>query len=576
VTCELAATVIAAVFVSAVLALSLSPMLASRLLVRSERDSPLSRRVRQVTAAAQDAYRDALRLTLGRRHAGPILAALLLALSALAGGLALALPKALVPPEDRGRVDVSIQGPEGGGFDDTVRAAREVEDRFEALRRQGLTRNYVVTVPPFGNGVYNTGIGSAVLVDWSRRKVSADEVAAQLSKTLAGITTVRATAGVRGPFQRGGGTGASANVDFIVSGDDYGQIDRWIAPIFRAAQANPGLSRPRLDYRPTAPRLAVRLDEARAAALGVPDGDVGEALQVLFGSKQVTTYLRHGEEYYVDLQADRGERRTLADLDRIYLRTMSGGLTPLSGLVKTAFEGDVAERLRVDRLRSITISSELNPGYTVGQAVQFYRDQAARQPAQGLAIRWGGQAKDYLEASNALGWAMGLSLLMVFLALAAQFESWIQPAVIILTVPLAALGGLSGLALAGGSLNLYSEIGLMILVGLAAKNGVLIVEFANQLRGEGRGLREATIEAAALRLRPIVMTSLSAAAGALPLLLGTGPGSGSRRAVGVVLCAGAVFSTLLSLLVIPAAHELVERWRARRRPLGAPTVQAAE
>jgi multidrug efflux pump len=301
--------------------------------------------------------------------------------------------------------------------------------------------------------------------------------------------------------------------------------------------------------------------------MGVSTRAVGEALQVMFGSQQVTTYVRNGEEYYVTLQTARGARERAEDLDRLNVRTASGALAPLSALVKTSVHGDAADRRRVDRLRSITLSSELNPGYTVGQAVQFYRDQAARQPQRGFVIRWGGQAKDYLEASGALGFALGMALLLVFLVLAAQFESWIQPAVIMLTVPLAALGGLCGLALAGSSINIYSEVGLIILVGISAKNGILLVEFANQLRAQGHAVREAMLEAATVRLRPIVMTSLSAVMGATPLMLARGPGAGSQRTIGVVVFTGAIFGTLLTVFVVPVFYNLFAG--AGRRATGA-------
>jgi multidrug efflux pump len=577
---ELAATVTAAVFFSAVLALSLSPMLASRLLRPAAGEGRLARAIASATHAVRGSYRSSLEPLLDGRTPAVVTGLCVLALALAAAGLAVVLPKALTPPEDRGRVGISIQAPEGADFDYTVRAVRQAAPFLEALRRQGLVQLYTFTVPPFGNGIYNTGTGTAVMTDWSRRKVSADELTSQLNRQLGDITSARIIASVPAALQRGG---AGANVDFIVSGDDYDQIARWIAPIQKAAQANAGLSRPRLDYEPNAPRLLVDVDDARAAAMGVSTKSVGEALQVMFGSQQVTTYIRNGEEYYVTLQTARGAREKAEDLDKLNVRTASGALAPLSALVKTSVRGDTADRRRIDRLRSITLSSELNPGYTVGQAVRFYRDQAARQPQRGFVIRWGGQAKDYLEASSALGFALGMALLLVFLVLAAQFESWIQPAVIMLTVPLAALGGLCGLALAGSSINIYSEVGLIILVGISAKNGILIVEFANQLRAQGRAVREAVLEAASVRLRPVVMTSLSAVMGATPLMLAGGPGAGSQRTIGVTVFTGAIFGTLLTLFVAPVFYNLLAGPRRRApeaaqdeaRPLDNPPLRPA-
>jgi multidrug efflux pump len=333
---------------------------------------------------------------------------------------------------------------------------------------------------------------------------------------------------------------------------------------------NPGLSRPRLNYEPTSPRLMVELDRDKAAALGVSAQAVGRVLETMFGSRKATTYVKDGQEYDVILQTDLDKRRSEQDLNTLYVRASSGELVPLSAVVKTSIRGDTPDRQRVDRQRAITLTAELAPGYTVAEAVAFYQAQAAEHQGAGVTVQWGGQAKDYLEASGAVGLAFAMALLLVFLVLAAQFESWIHPAVIMLTVPLAALGGLFGLLMAGSSINTYSQIGLIILIGVAAKNGILIVEFANQLRDQGLKVREAVIEASVLRLRPIIMTSISAAFGALPLILAAGPGAGSRKTIGVVIFSGAIFATLLTVFVVPVIYNLLARftkspdWTARQ------------
>ena len=554
---ELAVTVAAAVFFSALMALSLSPMLGSKLLRPATGEGFFARTVDAVMEGVKRSYSASLQMLLGHRLSTALTIVVVVGLAAMAGGLFMLLPKELVPNEDRGRVDLSIQGPEGAGFDYTLHAVHQAEPYFESLRQKGVLTDYLFAVPAFGNAQYNTGFGTTVMSDWRKRTLTADDLAAQINKKVAAITSVQFVASVRGPFSRGGSSGS--NVDFIVSGDDYDQIDKWIQPILKAAKANPGLARPRIDYEPTSPRLLVDIDHDKAASLGVSAQEIGSALQVMFGSKQVTTYVKSGQEYYVTLQTDLDKRRTVEDLNRLTVRTASGSLVPLSNVVKTEVRGDTPDRERVDRIRSITLTQQLNPGYTVGEAVKFYQDLAAKQPP-GMQIKWGGQAKDYLEASNAVGLAFGGALLLVFLALAAQFESWIHPGIIMLTVPLAALGGLFGLLIAGSSINTYSEIGLIILIGIAAKNGILIVEFANQLRDEGRSVHDAVIEAAALRLRPIVMTSISAAFGSLPLILAAGPGAGSRQTIGVTVFTGAIFSTLLTLFVVPVFYNLLARF----------------
>jgi multidrug efflux pump len=557
---ELAVTVASAVFFSALLALSLSPMLGSKLLRPASGEGWLAIRVNRAMGALRESYRASLTLLLGSRRTPIIVGAGVVTLALVAGALFTLLPKELVPPEDRGRIDFNIQAPEGAGYDYTRAATLKLEPVLDKLRAQKLVDLYILGVPRFNLPQYNTGFGSVVLSNWRHRKVTADRLAGQLNRQLSGLTEERIIASVRGPFQRGGGGGGSgSNVDLIVEGDDYGQIARWIQPVLAAAERNPGLSRPRLDYEPTSPRLIVDINQDKAAMLGVSATQISNALGVMFGSQKTTTYVKNGQEYDVYLQAQLDQRRTLDNLNALYVRTASGGLTPLANVVTTEVRGDTPDRERVNRQRSITLTSELAPGYTVGSAIKFYRDLIAQQPKT-VAIDWGGQARDYLQASSAVGLAFGFALLLVFLVLAAQFESWIHPAIIMLTVPLAALGGLFGLLMGGSTINTYSQIGLIILVGVASKNGILIVEFANQLRDQGKSVHDAVIEAAALRLRPIIMTSISAAFGSLPLILAGGPGAGSRRTIGMVIFSGAIFATMLTLFVVPVFYNLLARF----------------
>jgi len=567
---ELAVAIAAAVAFSALLALSLSPMLASKLLKPASGGSWFNRKVDHAMDKLKDSYRHSLEGLLAARAGAVGTGVVVLLLAAVAGGLFAAMPQELVPAEDRGRVDVSINGPEGAGFDYTVKAANAVEKELEKYRADGVAARTIIAVPRFGQSQFNTANGVLVLKGWGERDKTADEVAAELNKNLSKITGVRAVASVRGAFQRGGGGGGGTNVDIIATGNDYVELANWLKPILEAAQANPGLSRPRIDYEPTSPRLSVQIDRDKAASLGISTQSIGRALETMFGSRRATTYIKNGQEYDVILQSSLEQRRSLANLDQLQVRTQSGALVPLSTVVTTELRGDAADRPRVDRLRSVTLTAQLSPGYTVGDAVAFFQDQAAAHPSPGVSVKWGGQAKDFLEASGAVGIAFGLALLLVFLVLAAQFESWIHPAVIMLTVPLAVLGGLFGLLMTGSTINTYSQIGLIILVGIAAKNGILIVEFANQLRDEGLKVKEAVIEAAALRLRPIIMTSIATAMGALPLMLWTGAGAGSRQTIGAVIFTGAIFSTLLTLFIVPVFYNLLARftkspeWTARQ------------
>ena len=552
---ELAVAVAAAIAFSAFLALSLSPVLASKLLRPARGEGWMARTVSASMDRLRESYSASLDMMLGGgRRTVLAVSGVVVGVALAALGLFVVIHRDLIPQEDRSQMFIQIQAPEGSGYDYTRAQVLKVEPILEQARLHGPVQTYITGVPRFNQLQYNQGFAFVLMKDLSKRKISTQAFAAELNRKFATITGARIVA-----VPQGGIRGVGGGVEMIASGGDYAQLARWTAPIMAAARDNPGLTRIRSDYQPNAPRLTVDIDRERAAGLGVSAQDVGRALETMFGSRRVTTYLKDGQEYDVLLQTDLEHRRTEQDLNTLYVRSGSGGLVPLASVVKTRVVGDTPDRRRVDRLRVVNIDAELNPGYSIADAVAFFKAEAAKQPP-GPVIQWGGQAKDLQDAGSAVAFAFGMALLIVFLVLAAQFESFIHPAVIMLTVPLAAAGGLFGLLMAGSSLNVYSQIGLIILIGIAAKNGILIVEFSNQLREQGRTIREAVVEASALRLRPIIMTSISAAVGALPLILWQGAGSASRQTIGVVIFSGAIFATLLTLFVVPVFYNLLARF----------------
>jgi multidrug efflux pump len=558
---ELAAAIAASIAFSAFLALSLSPMLASKLLRPATGSGWVAKRVDAAMDKLKNSYANSLDMLVGRRVAVIGVSALVLVVAGGAGLMALSLPSELVPPEDRGRVQVRVQGPEGAGFDYTREIMLGLEPILAEYREAGEVESFLVSAPGFGGGSFNSGNAVMVLKDWSERTRSADEISQEINGKLRGQVDAQVNASTPGAFQRGGGGGGGGNsIDLVVTGSDYNEIFQWLQPILAASQENPGFSRPRLNYEPNSPRLLVEVDPQRAAALGVSSQEIGRTLETMFGSRRATTYLRGGQEYDVILQTEREDRSSLADLNTLYVGTGGGALVPLSSVVSTETTGATPDRRRLDRQRAITLQADLNPGTTIADAVAFMEEQVAQQPQGIVNIQYGGAARDQQEAGGAVLAAFGLALLLVFLVLAAQFESWITPAVIMLTVPLAAAGGLFGLLMAGSSLNIYSQIGLIILIGVAAKNGILIVEFANQLRDQGRSIKEAIVESSALRLRPIIMTSIATAFGALPLMLWQGAGAGSRQTIGVVIFTGAMFATLLTLFVVPVIYGALARF----------------
>jgi multidrug efflux pump len=553
---ELAVAIAGAVAFSAFFALSLSPVLCSKLLKRANHGW-LERQVEHAVGVVRRSYQHSLESLLGRRAAifGAIAAIVIVGASAVA--LFATLPQELVPDEDRGRVDLQINGPQGAGWDYMTARFTQLEQVFNTYLKSGEGDRWQIFAPGFGGTNFNAGNANLKLVEADHRKRTSQDVAAEINRLTGRITGVRIVASVRGPFTRGGNN-ASA-VQLIAVGPEYGPLAKWTEPVMAAARDNPGLARIQSNYEPVTPYLHIDLDRDRAGALGVTSQQVGVALNAMYGPRKLGTYVREGQEYDVLLQTNRDNRRAVDDLAQVYVRAASGALVPLSQVVKTRLQGDLANRQRVDQQRAITITANLNPGYTVVDAVKFFEDVVAKQPT-GATVLWGAAAKDLKDSGNGVVYAFGFALVVVFLVLAAQFESFVHPAIIMLTVPLAAAGGLFGILMGGTTINLYSEIGLIILVGIAAKNGILIVEFANQLRDEGLSVREAVIESAQLRLRPIVMTSIAAAAGSLPLVLAHGPGSNSRYTIGVVIIAGALFSTLLTLFVVPVMYEVLARF----------------
>lgn len=555
---ELAATIAAAVAFSAFLALSLSPMLASKILRPSNGGGWVARRVDKAMDKLKNSYENSLGAMVGSRIAVIGVAVLILGVGGAAATMFVILPDELVPAEDRGRVQVRVQGAEGAGFDYTREIMLGLEPILSEYRENGEAENFLISAPGFGGGSFNSGNAVLNLSDWSVRDRSADEIAQELNGKLRGQTGAQVNASTPGAFQRGGGN--SNSIDMIVTGSEYAQIFAWLQPVLAASLENPGFSRPRLNYEPNSPRLLVDVDPENAAALGVSSQEIGRTLETMFGSRRATTYIKGGQEYDVILQTERANRTGIDDLETLYVGAGSGALIPLSSVVTTTTTGDTPDRRRLDRQRAITLQADLNPGTTIADAVAFLNEQVAQQPQGVVSVQYGGAARDQQEAGGAVIAAFGLALLLVFLVLAAQFESWITPAVIMLTVPLAAAGGLFGLLMAGSSLNIYSQIGLIILIGIAAKNGILIVEFANQLRDQGRSIKEAVVEASALRLRPIIMTSIATSFGALPLALWQGAGAGSRQTIGVVIFVGAMFATTLTLFVVPVIYGALARF----------------
>ena len=552
---ELAITISATVALSSFVALTLSAMLCSKLLVRKEKDGPIIRVSTAALEAGTRGYRAALAVALRQ----PILAggALLLSVAAIYF-LFEQVPTQLEPSEDRGAFMMMLQGPEGASFDYTVDHVRQIEDRvlFPMVDR-GEVRNAITRVPGFGSGEgMNSAIGIIVLEHWEDRDRSADELAAHLNREGGRIPGVRVFAMSPGGLGNRGGR----PVQFVIAASSHEQAGEWLQRVLARADEVPGLVGANGDYRPTRPEIRIEIDRARAADLGVTTQTISRTLETMLGSRQVGTFVDRGEEYPVILQAREEQRRDPHDLENLYVRSeRTGKLIPLSNLVQTRELADAGSLKRLNRLSAATLDAGVAPGHTLGNVLDDLLALARDELPAFARFDYKAQSREFRESSAAAYTSFALALLIVFLVLSAQFESFVHPLVIMLTVPLAIAGALLGLYLLGGSLNIYSQIGMTILIGLAAKNGILIVEFTNQLRAAGAAFDEAVSEAAATRLRPILMTGLSTAIGALPLMTGQGAGSGGRFAIGVTVFAGVSFATLFTLFVVPVAYSIVAR-----------------
>ena len=550
---ELVITIAAAVVFSSVLALSLTPVMCSKFMRSAGRENRLSRAI----DAGFSALRRGYARVLGWLVAHPWVA-VPVAAGALASAYALfeVVPQEYVPAEDQGTFMARFSGVEGVGTERMKNDALKLEVPALKMVNEGIAEVVVMAVPGWGGGT-NSGVIMVVMKPWRERTVTTQEAADRATAAWQETPGVRAFAFVRSGLS---GYGSGQPVQLVLGGPDYDTLAEWRDVIFERSRGFPGLTRIDSDLKETRPQAIVRIDKNRAADLGVSVQNIGRTLSTMMSEQRITTYVKDGQEYDVILQARDDQRASAADLANIYVRSdRSGELVPLANLIRVEERAGPGTLNRYNRLRSITISANLGPETALGDALA-YLEQVVRESFPGQArIDYQGESLEYQEASGGLAFLLAMSLLVVFLVLAAQFESFVHPLVILVTVPLAVTGALLGLYLTGSSINIFSQIGIVMLIGIASKNGVLIVEFINQMRDAGRSFEEAIIEGASIRLRPVVMTTISTVMGSIPLILATGAGSESRIVLGIVVFSGVSLATLLTLFVVPSFYALLAR-----------------
>jgi multidrug efflux pump len=552
---EFAVAVACAMLFSGVIALTLTPMMCSRLLKSHAEESKFV----QMTEPAFQAMNRGYGWLLERSLRFPTLVVVAsIGLSLLSYTLFTSLKREFAPTDDRGSFTIVLSGPQGASLDYMQKAVAEVEAQAMKLVEDGTAIRVLTSIAPGVDSTtpVNEARISVRLKDWSQRNESVTDVIARLTPYIRNYPWVRAViVNPPGLGQRGSNT----PLRYVLMGNSYEELAKTRDKILDAASENDKIINLTSDYDERKPQLRVEIDRGRASDLGVAVRDIGLTLQTLLGSRKVTTYTQNGEQYDVILQAASNDRSTPRDLSNVYVRSNRDRLIPLANLVKVTDVAGPAELRRLDRMRAITIEGALSRGYTLGEALEYIEKTAAPILPSDVKVGYRGESLNYRESSNSLYITFAFSILVVFLVLAAQFESFINPFVILLAVPLAVTGALGTMLLTGVSINVYSQIGMILLVGLVAKNGILIVEFSNQLRNQGRDIKEAVMEASLARLRPILMTSITNIIGALPLAMASGAGAASRSSVGIVVVGGVAFATLLTLIVVPVFYLILAR-----------------
>lgn len=553
---EFGISLAAAIAVSGLVALTLVPMLTSLLYAGGVQRGRLATAFDQIFQRLTERYRTSLTRFIGLRW---LTVALLVLVALLGAALFSTLPGEYAPAEDRNMMLMTIRGPEGASPEYMDRQVRVIEALLKPYVEAGDIKRVVSRTGMWGSGGdVNTAFIYMSLVSQAERKRSSQELSAEIRSKVSTLPGAVATVFLPPSLAiRSGGAGLAV----ILSATSYEDLTAWQDLLInKVEEENPRILGMRSDFFPGKPKIKITINRDRAADLGVSLQSIGNSLETMLGSRIVTSFVERGEEYNVILQGAARDRATPSDLQNIYVRSeRSPQLIPLASLVKLEEVAGPKELKRFNQLRSVTLSGSLAPGYSIGEAVTYMEDLADRVLPPEARIDFDGEAREYKRSGNAIYLTFGFAMVVVFLILAAQFESFRHPLIIMLTVPMAITGGLVGLWAFGSSVNVYSQIGAIMLIGLAAKNGILIVEFANQLRDRGMEFYAAIISSASIRLRPVLMTSLCTAFGAIPLMVATGAGTESRRTLGATVFFGVTISVFLTLYLIPAIYALLAR-----------------
>jgi multidrug efflux pump len=545
---EFALTLAGAVIVSGFVALTLTPMMCSKLLRHNPSPNRFDRGMESLLVGLSNGYGSALRWVLGHRWV------VLIIMAVAAGGswwLFSTAKSELSPLEDRGVIIMPVRSPDGATLEYTARYL-DALDKIVAEYPE-FDRRFMF----MGGGQVSQATALMRTVDWTERDKTTQQLARELIPKVAALPGISAFPIT--PPSLGQGFRSRPLNYVIQTSDSYDNLAA-VAQAFLAEMAkNPGIVQPDIDLQLNKPEIFMEVDRARAADLGVNVDAVARTVETMLGGRAVTRYKRDADQYDVIVQTASRGRTTPEDIERLFARGRNDTMVPLSSLVKVREAVSPRELNHFNQRRSVSITANLAPGYSQGEALAFMDDTARKVLPAGYVTELNGISREFRDSSGALGLVFVLALLFIFLVLSAQFESFVDPFVILLSVPLSMVGALLALKWSGGTLNVYSQIGLITLVGLISKHGILIVEFSNQLRKQGRSISDAVTEAASLRLRPILMTTGAMVLGALPLALASGAGAESRQQIGWVIVGGMSLGTLLTIFVVPTVYTFFAR-----------------
>jgi multidrug efflux pump len=545
---EFAMALAGAVLVSGFVALTLSPMMCSKLLRHEEKHGTFYTVTERWFQSLIAAYKRGLDRMLHHRMYVVAGYALMAGLAVL---LAFALRSELSPIEDRGVIFGFVSAPEGATVTYTSDNVKKLEAIYREMPETARYNGFA------GFPTVSDGVSIAQLKPWSERSRKQQEIVSDLMPKFGAIPGVRAFP-TNVPSL--GQSPRSRPVEFVImSQAPFEQLQRHVDALIAEASKTPGLQNLDSDLRLDKPELKVQVNREKISDVGASVEAVGRTLETMLGGRQVTRFKKDGEQYDVIVQIGDNDRRSPTDISEIYVRGKNNEMVKLSNLLVVRESVSPKNLNHFNRIRAATITATLMPGYALGDALEAMNKAAQKVLPATVQNDLNGVSREFRDSSNEFYIAFGLAVIFIFLVLAAQFESFVDPFIIMLTVPLAVTGALLALWLAGGTLNIYSKIGLVTLVGLITKHGILIVEFANQIQAKGKSVIEAVEEAAVLRLRPILMTTGAMVLGALPLAWAHGAGAESRQQIGYVIVGGMLLGTLLTLFVVPTAYTLLAR-----------------